>query len=414
MLSVSRLLDGTATPDDALRYGRHSSRLPSHLLQFSTDKKPVVVWNVTQRCNLDCIRCRLRPAAADYANELTTDEGRALLDDLAGFGVPTVLFSGGEPLLRDDLFDLVAHARARGLRCVLSTNGTRVDGDTARRIAAAGFVHVGVGFEWIEGVPAGASGSVGAYAAALGALRLMRDLGTRVGLSFTMHAGNIGQLPAVFDLLQEEGIGRCHIHHLACAGRGSAMQCLAQAPFETRRAVEYVFDRAEKFQMLGAGKEISTVDNAADGILLLQRVTRRQPAREREVRLMLVWHGGNQSGIAVSSIDPAGGVHVDPSSWNYHLGNIRTRPFSEIWTSNSDPRLVALRANPRPIKGRCSSCSFLGMCNGNLRARAEGYFADFLAPDPACYLTDAEIGVKPGTREERASAEWPVPVHGVA
>ena len=139
MLSVSRLLNGTATSADALRYGRNSSRMPPHLLHFSADKKPVVVWNVTRRCNLHCIHCYSSSQDREYPNELTTDEGRTLLDDLAAFGVPTVLFSGGEPLMRDDLFDLVAHARDLGLRCVLSTNGTRIDRETAKRVVAAGF-----------------------------------------------------------------------------------------------------------------------------------------------------------------------------------------------------------------------------------------------------------------------------------
>lgn len=410
MLSVSRLLNGTATSADALRYGRHSSRLPSHLLHFAADKKPVVVWNVTRRCNLHCIHCYSSSQDRDYPNELSTEEGRALLDDLAAFGVPTVLFSGGEPLMRDDLFELVAHARERGLRCVLSTNGTRIDRETAGRIIAAGFSYVGISFDGIGRVHDKVRGKSGAYDASLQALRLLRDLGMRVGLRFTVHRKNVDQLPAIFDLLEQEDIDRCCIYHLAYSGRGERIQSTDLTPAETRAAVEYVFDRAEDFRKRGLDKEILTVDNAADSIMLLNRVRERQPRRAKEVWQMLAWNGGNQSGIAISSIDPAGSVHVDQFSWNYNIGNVRLRPFSEIWTNNTDPRLKDMRLAPRPIKGRCSGCRFLGLCNGNLRARAESYFGDFLAPDPACYLTDAEIGIKPGTAQARAAAEWPVPV----
>lgn len=414
MLSVSRLLNGTATPADALQYGRHSSRLPSHVLQLSADKKPVVVWNVTRRCDLHCIHCYSNSQDRDYTHELTTDEGRALLDELARFGVLTILFSGGEPLMRPDLFDLVAYARNLGLRCVLSTNGTHIDREAARRIAAAGFSYVAVSIDGIGTVHDKVRGKPGAYNASLGGLRLLRGLGVSVGLRFTMHKLNVDQLPAVFDLLEQETIDRCYIHHLAYSGRGEFIQSTDLTPAETRTAVEYVFDRAEDFHRRGLDTEILTVDNTADSILLLDRVRQRRPRRAREVWQTLTWNGGNQSGIAVSSIDPVGGVHVDQFSWSYNIGNVRSRAFSQIWSDNTDPRLADLRRDPRQIKGRCSACRFLGICNGNLRARAESYFGDFLAPDPACYLSDLEIGIDPGTPQARAAAEFPVPVQGAA
>lgn len=414
MLSVSRLLNGTATSADALRYGRRSSQLPSHLLHFSADKKPVVVWNVTQRCNLHCIHCYSSSKNREYPNELTTEEGRNLLRDLADFGVPTVLFSGGEPLMRPDLLELAEYAREIRLRTVLSTNGTLIDSTSAERVVAAGFSYVGISLDGLAGVHDKMRGQKGAFEASVRALRALRDLGMRVGVRFTMHKGNVDQLPAIFDLLEEEQIDRCCIYHLAYSGRGERIKSLDLEPAETRRAVEYIFGRAEEFHARGLEKEILTVDNAADGILLLQRVAQRRPEMEPEIRRMLTWNGGNQSGIAVSSVDPTGGVHVDQFSWNYTIGNVRERPFSEIWKDDSDPRLAALRASPRPIKGRCIHCRFLVLCNGNLRARAESYFGDFLAPDPACYFTDEEIGIQPGTWAARVAGEFPVPVQGVA
>ena len=405
MLSVSRLLNGTATSADALRYGRDSSRLPAHMLHFSRDKKPVVVWNVTRRCNLHCIHCYSSSKDQEYPGELATAEGRELLDDLAAFGVPTVLFSGGEPLMRPDLFDLVEHARRLDLRAVLSTNGTLIDEQTADRVASAGFSYVGISFDGVGKSHDRVRGKRGAYGASLEALRLLRDRGMRVGMRFTVHNGNLGELPAIFDLADREEIDRICIYHLAYAGRGERIQSLDLTPVQARAAVQYVFDRAEAFEKQGKFKEILTVDNAADAVLLLERVRQRQPGREDEVRRMLEWNGGNQSGIAVASVDPAGGVHVDQFSWVHSLGNVRERRFSQIWQDDSEPRLAALRSTPRPIKGRCSSCSFRTLCNGNLRARAESYFGDFLAPDPACYLTDQEIGLA-----EESAGEWRVPV----
>jgi len=407
MLSVTRLLNGTATSADALRYGRNSARLPSHLLHFSEDKKPVVVWNVTRRCNLHCMHCYADSHDREYPEELTTDEGVALLDDLASFGAPTILFSGGEPLIRPDLFALVEHARERGLRCVLSTNGTLIDEEAAQRIVSAGFSYVGISFDGIGRLHDKIRGKLGAFDASLKALRLLRDAGMRVGLRFTAHRKNIDHLPRIFDLLEEEDIDRCCIYHLAYAGRGDRVRQYDLAPAETRAAVEYVFDRAQSFHERGLDKEVLTVGNHADSALLWMRVCRQQPQRADEVWQMLAWNGGNQSGVAITSVDPVGAVHADQFSWGHSLGNVRERPFSAIWTDLSEPRLATLRESPRPIVGRCASCRFMPICNGNLRARAESYFGDFLAPDPACYLTDAEIGLDP---EATGADEWAVPV----
>jgi len=407
MLSVTRLLNGTATSADALRYGRNSARLPSHLLHFSEDKKPVVVWNVTRRCNLHCMHCYADSHDREYSDELTTGEGVALLDDLASFGAPTILFSGGEPLIRPDLFPLVEHARERGLRCVLSTNGTLIDEETVKKIVDSGFSYVGISFDAIGKLHDKIRGKLGAFDASLKALRLLRDAGMRVGLRFTAHRKNIDHLPMIFDLLEEEEIDRCCIYHLAYAGRGDRVRQYDLAPAETRSMVNYVFDRAQSFHERGLDKEVLTVGNHADSALLWMRVRDQQPERADEVWKMLDWNGGNQSGVAVASVDPVGDVHADQFSWGHSLGNVRDRPFSAIWTDLSDSRLAALRRRPRPIVGRCGSCRFMPICNGNLRARAESYFGDFLAPDPACYLTDAEIGLDPAAI---ISDEWAVPV----
>lgn len=410
MLSVTRLLNGTATPADALRYGRSTSKVPSHLLHFSADKKPVVVWNVTQRCNLFCMHCYASSRDREYPGELTRAEGLALLDDLAAFGAPTLLFSGGEPLTRPDLFELVSHASASGLRCVLSTNGTLITPEAADNIAASGFSYVGVSLDGIGAVHDKIRGKKGAFEEALRGLRLCRDRGVRVGLRFTVHRKNVDQLSAIFDLLETEEIDRCCIYHLAYAGRGDRIRSFDLTPNETRAAVEYIFDRVQDYEARGIDKEILTVDNHADNVLLYKRVQRDAPERAADVLQMLEWNGGNQSGIAIACVDPQGNVHADQFSWDYTLGNVRERPFSEIWTDATEPRMAILKDRKPQLKGRCSGCRWLNICNGNLRVRAERYFDDFLAPDPACYLTDEEVGLEPGTAAAAEARAWPVPV----
>jgi radical SAM protein with 4Fe4S-binding SPASM domain len=388
--------------------------VPSHLLHFWVDKKPVVVWNVTQRCNLFCMHCYASSQNKEHPGELTHEQGISLLDDLAKFEAPTVLFSGGEPLTRPDLFELVSHASAAGLRCVLSTNGTLITPEAADRIAESGFTYVGVSLDGISGTHDKIRGKKGAFDEALRGLRLCRDRGVRVGLRFTIHSKNLDQLPAIFDLMETEGIDRCCVYHLAYAGRGDKIRSFDLTPQETRSAVEYIFDRAQDYHRRGVEKEILTVDNHADSILLYERVKRDDPERAEEVYKMLKWNGGNQSGIAIACVDPQGNVHADQFSWDYTLGSVKERPFSEIWTDATEPRMALLKDRKPHLKGRCGSCKFLEVCNGNLRVRAERYFDDFMAPDPACYLTDEEIGIEPGTPAAEEAAKWLVPVQEAA
>ncbi len=393
MLGVTRLLCGTATPGDALRYGRQTSQMPAHLLHYSQDKKPIVVWNFTRRCNLRCMHCYADSRDQDYEGELTTQEGLALIDDLASFGVPTLLFSGGEPLMRPDLWELAAHARGRGIRTVLSTNGVLIDAAAAAKIQERGFSYVGVSIDGIGERHDRIRGKQGAFDEAIRGIRHCRQAGIRVGLRFTIHKLNSDQLGDIFRLMEDEDIPRLCVYHLAYAGRGNRMQRTDLEPAETRRVVDMIFAAAKDFHARGIEKDVLTVDNHTDNPYLYLTLLRDDPARAEEVRQMLEWNGGNQSGIAIACIDNLGHVHPDQFSWHYSFGNVRDRKFGDIWTDRSDPVMDILKDRYERLKGRCGGCRFKPMCNGNLRVRAERYWGDWLAPDPGCYLTDEEIGV---------------------
>ncbi len=414
MLPVSSLLDGNVSPADALRHGRSTAKLPPHLIHFSADKKPVVVWNATRRCNLYCIHCYSESKNREYPGELTTEEGFRLIEDVASFGAPTMIFSGGEPLMRPDIFELSAQASRRGLRCVLSTNGTLISEAVADQIREAGFAYVGISLDGLREVHDKVRGHKGAFDEALAGIRRCRDRGVKVGIRFTLHRKNADQLPDVLDLLESEEIPRFCMYHLAYAGRGDRMRRFDLDPGETRSAVEYLFQRVRELQRRGVHKEILTVDNHADSAYLYLRLREEEPERAEEARRLLAFNGGNQSGIGITSIDPLGNVHADQFSWRYSFGNVRERPFSSIWPDRSHPRMAILKERRSHLKGRCRGCRFLDICNGNLRARAESYFGDFLAPDPSCYLSDEEIGLEPGSPEGEAAKEWPVPVQAAA
>jgi len=397
MLGVTRLLCGTATPGDALRFGRQSGELPPHLLHYSEDKKPVIAWNVTRRCNLHCAHCYTDSFDRDYEGELTTDDAKRVIDDLAAFGAPVILFTGGEPLLRPDLPELVNRAAGRDIRVVISTNGTLLIHAVAQELKDLGVSYVGISIDGPATVHDRFRGKLGAYEEALQGVRNCQEVGLRVGLRVTLTKFSYPYLDDIFDLLDAEDIPRICFYHLAYAGRGDRIVKYDLTHEETRDAVDTIFRRTLDFHQRGITKDILTVDNHTDGVYLYLRVRETQPERADDVYQMLRWQGGNQSGIAVGNIDPLGNVHADQFSWKHSFGNVRERPFSEIWSDTSEPTLAILRDRKGHIGGRCGRCGYFEICNGNLRARAESYYGDRWAEDPACYLTDAELKMAPET-----------------
>jgi radical SAM protein with 4Fe4S-binding SPASM domain len=395
MLGVTRLLCGTATPGDALRFGRRSEELPPHLLHYSQDKKPVIAWNITRRCNLHCAHCYTDSFDREYEGELTTVEAKRVIDDLASFGAPVILFTGGEPLLRPDLADLVGYAQGRGIRTVISTNGTLLIHGAVQELKDLGVSYVGVSIDGPEPVHDRFRGMLGAYQEALQGIRNCRAIGLRVGLRVTLTRFSYPHLDEILDLVEAEEIPRVCFYHLAYAGRGDRIVKYDLSHEETRSAVDTIFRRTMDFHRRGITKDILTVDNHSDGVYLYLKVREEQPERAEEVYQMLLWQGGNQSGIAVGNIDYLGNVHADQFSGSYSFGNVRERPFSEIWTDTNDPVVAGLRERKGRVKGKCARCPYFDICNGNLRARAESYYGDLWAEDPACYLTEAELGMLP-------------------
>ena len=391
MIGISKLYCGTVEPSDALRYGRHSGQLPSHLLQFSADKKPVVVWNVTRRCNLRCVHCYAHARDEEFPDELTTQEGKALLDDLAQFGCPVVLFSGGEPLMRKDLIELADYAVNKGMRAVISTNGTLITPAVARDLKKVGLSYVGISLDGMAEVNDRFRGMKGAFKMAMAGIAACQEAGIKVGLRFTMNRLNVGEIPAIFDLLEEHDIPRVCFYHLVYAGRGNKLVKEDLSHEETRAAVDLIISRTEDLHRRGKPKEVLTVDNHADGPYLYLRLLQERSPRSGDVLELLKMNEGNNSGRGIGCISWDGSVHADQFWRHYSFGNVRKRPFSEIWTDLSNPLMKQLKDKKTYVKGRCMDCRWLDICAGNFRVRAEAVSDDLWTPDPACYLTDEEI-----------------------
>jgi len=391
MIGISKLYCGTVEPSDALRYGRLSSQLPSHLLQFSKDKRPVVVWNVTRRCNLKCVHCYAHAKNKSFDNELSTTEGKHLIDDLSGFGVPVILFSGGEPLARKDLPELAEYAVGKGMRAVISTNGTLITQPVAERLKEIGLSYVGISLDGLEEINDRFRGVKGAFKAALKGIEHCKKAGIKVGLRFTINKSNVLEIPGIFNLIEEMDIPRVCFYHLVYAGRGSKLVEEDLTHEASREAVDLIMDLTKRLHDKGKVKEVLTVDNHADGPYLYLRLLKENPRRAQEVLELLRMNEGNSSGIGIGCVSWDGEVHSDQFWRHYSFGNIKERPFSEIWMDTSDPLMKKLKEKKKHAKGRCATCRWLDICAGNFRVRSEALTGDVWAPDPACYLTDEEI-----------------------
>jgi Fe-coproporphyrin III synthase len=394
MIGISKLYCGAVEASDPLRYGRHSKDLPSHLLQFSADKKPVVVWNVTRRCNLRCVHCYSQSEDRGYSGELSLDKGKSLIDDLAGFGSPVILFSGGEPLIRPDILDLIRYATQQGRRAVLSTNGTLITPTLAEKLKDIGLSYVGISLDGLQETHDAFRGFPGTFARVMAAIKNCQDVGLKVGLRFTINKRNFKDIPGIFDLVEEKRIPRICFYHLVYAGRGTDLINEDLDHSRTREVVDLILDRTRMLHDKGQPVEVLTVDNHADGPYTYMRLMKEDPKRAAEVLQLLQMNEGNNSGRGIGCVSWDGSVHAD-QFWRHHsFGNVRQRPFSEIWTDPSDELLMKLKEKKKHVKERCAKCHWLDICGGNFRVRAEAISGDVWAPDPACYLTDEEIDLE--------------------
>lgn len=362
--------------------------------------KPVVIWNLTRRCNLKCRHCYTVSADVDFPGELSHEQALSTLDDLGAFRVPALILSGGEPLDRPDLFEIAKRARKMVRMLALSTNGTKIHGETADKVAEIGFDYVGISIDGIGATNDWFRGVDGAFADALRGVRACKERGIKVGLRFCLTEGNHQHLPDLLQLCEDEGVDKFYLSHLVYAGRGDKNRGEDAAHKRTRRGLDLLIERAWSDVSAGRHLDIVTGNNDADAGYFLRWIRENFDAeKEAHVRAHLSAWGGNSSGLGVANIDNLGRVHPDTYWSDYTIGNVKQTPFSTLW-SGEDPMLSTLRMRPRPLKGRCGACALQDVCGGNTRIRALQLTGDPWAEDPACYLTDAEIGVETSDRLE--------------
>jgi Fe-coproporphyrin III synthase len=419
MIDIGKLYCSGHSTGDSLRYGTeagpdcHGNR-PHDPVRLASERRPIVVWSTTRTCNLNCVHCYTDSCNQKYEGEMTTEEGRALIDDLAGFRIPSLLFSGGEPLMRKDLFSLIEYAAGKGIRPVISTNGTLIDRAAARNIRDTGVVYVGISLDGMEDVNDKFRGVEGAFSRAMKGFENCAAVGQRVGLRLTLTRRNYADLDRIFDFIEKEGIHRACFYHLVYSGRGGNLFTEDLTHRESRDAMDIILARTSDYFSRGLDINILTVDNHADGVYIYLKLDEKDKKRSREVYNLLTWNGGGaySTGVGIANIDFFGNVHPDQFWQDYSLGNVRERNFGDIWLDETDPLMRGLKHKADYIRGRCRLCRYRELCTGSMRVRAYRTYNDPWAPDPQCYLTDEEIGITEELHRElaRTNEIYPMPV----
>jgi heme d1 biosynthesis radical SAM protein NirJ len=354
---------------------------------------PVVIWNLIRRCNLTCKHCYATSADRDFPGELSTHQVFDVMDNLKAFGVPVLILSGGEPLMRPDIFDISHRAKDMGFYVGLSSNGTLIDESNIDDIVKVGYNYVGISIDGMRETHDNFRRKQGSYDEALRGIRLCHDAGIKVGLRFTLTQDNKQDLPGLLQLMDDEHVDKFYLSHLNYAGRGNKNRRDDLHHKMTREAMDLLFDTCWQDVQSNRRREFVTGNNDADGVYLLLWVRNNMPEHAERLEKMLLRWGGNASGVNISNIDNLGNVHPDTMWWDYTVGNVKQRPFSEIWMDTSDPLMAGLKMPSRPVEGRCASCNYRSICGGNTRTRAWQLSGNFWAEDPGCYLDNDEIGI---------------------
>jgi Fe-coproporphyrin III synthase len=391
MNRITQCMHGRGTVSGVMRH-RHKPQtgVPSTYLAFSGMYRPVVFWNLTDRCNLSCTHCYSRSGpGCTPEGELPTAEAIRVIDDLADMGVPLILFTGGEPLLREDIWELARHAGSRGLKMALSTNGTLITPGVARKIRDCGIEYAGIS---LDGARAETHdlyrNSPGAFDRTIRAFASCKEAGLRCGVRVTLTKENCRELGALVDLSLSLGASRFCLYWLVPTGRGSDSYARLQlGRDEVIEALSLLYRKAKETDP--TAMEFLTVDAPQDAIHLLASMEKDGSADLADARELLEsLHGGCSAGTRVANIDTRGNVYPCQfaRSPEFLVGNVRDRRFSELWSDGSSPALTRFREKDARFGGRCRECTYRDICGGGCRVRAHAVEGNFLAEDPFCFL----------------------------
>ncbi len=346
----------------------------------------IAIWNFTNRCNLSCMHCYSK-SGLDEVDTLTTQQIQKTILQMKTNGIKFIIFSGGEPLTRKDIFEIADFCKTNGIITYLSSNGLYFTSKNIERIVNT-FNYVGVSIDGDEVTHDYFRGLKGAFKESLKAILLANEAGAKVGIRFTMTQETIGSLGYIFDLVENHNIPKVYISHLVYSGRGLDNLKMDLSKAQRRDAVNFILNKAFQYYKEGRNIEIVTGNMEQDAVLFLERFTQHYPDLKEQMRQRLINWGGNSAGRKLLNINSEGDVRPDPF-FPIVIGNILEQDFGSIWQQGA--LLDQLRIHPRnTLSGICADCEQIDICNGGSRARAYAVTGDLWSEDPSCYLTQEE------------------------
>ncbi len=367
----------------------------SNLIKSTIEDKPsrtlngsIMIWNFTNRCNLLCHHCYSK-ADANEKDTLTLEEIKETVSKLKNAGVNFVIFSGGEPLLRKDIFEIAQCMKEHGIMTYLSTNGIYVAEKNVDQIINT-FNYIGISIDGIEEIHDQFRGQKGAYKKSIDAIKLIQEHGGNAGIRFTITKETQDSFYKMFDLCEELNVDKLYLSHLVYAGRGKENLEIDITKEKRKEFVQFIINKAFEYYKNDSKIDLVTGNMEMDAIMLLNKFKSDYPEKVELLENKLKAWGGNSAGNRLGNMDWAGNVRPDPF-FPFTIGNYLETPFDQIWKSKENEILNKLRQSPREIKGRCSTCKYIEICNGGSRARAYAISGDLWEEDPSCYLTDEEI-----------------------
>lgn len=348
---------------------------PGNSGESQTPTLRMVAWEVTRSCNLNCVHCRAAAQLGPYPGELGTEESFRLIDAIASFSKPVIILTGGEPLLRQDIYDLAAYGTSRGLRMVIAPNGTLLDAQKAARLKACGIQRVSISLDGATEVSHDRFRQVGgAFAGALRGIQILKEAGLEFQINTTVTQKNCQELPSILALAIKLGAVAHHIFLLVPTGRGRELKGEAVEGSEYEKILHWFYDQRERVPL----QLKATCAPHYYRIL-------RQRAREDGQKVTPQTHGldamtrGCLGGIGFLFISHRG--DVQPCGYlEVFSGNVRRQSLREIWEFS--PVFLRLR-DFSSLKGRCGRCEYVRVCGG-CRARAFERSMDFMAEEPLC------------------------------
>lgn len=376
--------------DEILDEEKIEDRLAQNGFSSPPSPFPVVVWRCTQACNLNCIHCYAHATPEPVFQELTTDEAENMIGDLAASGVSTLVFSGGEPLMRKDLFELARIAKSQEMGVILSTNGTLLTENMANELKTIGCSYVSVSLAGTGQANDYFRGQEGAFEQAVHGIKASQNAGLKVALRIALTRHNIRHLRSLFKFIEERNIGTVFFYHLFPSGRGIEM--VDPTPEETHRAVDLILKTTKELNAGDRYVQVFVAGNVCDGAYLYKVLLDNKDPRAWRIQGYLTENSERfgSAGSEAACIDWNGNVHPNQFWLEKALGNIRTEKFLDIIKRNIVNKPSGFGNWETKLRGRCAQCRYVTLCMSGFQPAA---LTDEELRDsyPKCYLTEAEI-----------------------